>query len=173
MTRDPDRPAAVPRAHPALTAGYLEMIEEMTCVADGFRRLMVERLGGQGATHLRVLSALAESGMDGRAPGELAERMQMPRASLSRALGTLEAAGLIERGTWRGDARCASVWITADGHRARAGMIEALAAELARVAGMTSLPLVAQATMAAQRMRKKQAIARAVRLRGPRRRPTR
>lgn len=158
-----------PRTNPTMATLYLEMMEAAMALADGHRRLMEERLGFAGAGRLRLLSLLRDSGMDGRAPTELASRMQMPKGSLARILRGLETDGLIETGGYRGDGRCKSIWITDIGGLAIEEMILALDRDLRLLADIDGLRMLSDARSALERARKSQATCYAYRKRGVRR----
>lgn len=158
-----------PRTNPSMAALYLETMEEAMALAGGHRRMVEERLGFAAAQRLRVLSLLTEGGMDGRAPTELAARMQMPKGSLARVLRGLERDGLVEVGGYRGDGRCKSIWITDIGGLAREEMVLALDKDLRLLADITRLRTFSDARGEMVRVRKAQATCYAYRKRGVRR----
>ena len=159
---------ATPKTNPTMAALYLSMMEEAMALADGHRRLMEERLSREGAQRLRVLSILSGGGMDGRAPTELAARMQMPKASLTRVLRGLKAEGLVEEGGYRGDGRCKSIWITDIGGLAIEEMVAALDGDLRLLASITHVRTFSNARAEMVRVRKAQATCYAYRKRGVR-----
>lgn len=161
---------SLPRTNPSMAALYLAMIEEVTGLADGHRRLARERLGAGGALRMRMLALLSEGRMDGRTPGELAARMQVPKQTVARVLTGLEADGLVERGAYRGDGRCKSIWITDIGGLALEELVRAFDADLRLLAGITQLQALVRAKSEVERMRKLQATCIAYRKRGVRRR---
>lgn len=159
-----------PRTNPTMAKLYLEMMEEAMALADGHRRLMEERLGFANTQRLRLLALLRDCGMDGRAPTELAARMQMPKTSLARVLRGLEADGLVEVGGYRGDGRCKSIWITDIGALARDEMVEVLDGDLRLLADIAGLRTFSDARFEMVRVRKTQATCYAYRKRGVRKR---
>ena len=165
-------PANNPRLNPEMRSLYLEMMEHVTALADGHRQLARECLGARDAARLRLLSVLAEDGMEGSAPREVAARMRVSAAAMSRQCRDLRGLGWIEEGDFRGDARCKSLWLTEAGRAAQLRMAEALDRDIQYLAGIARQRALGDLRYHADQMRRQQETCAAYRKRGPRRKPT-
>ena len=86
---------------------------------------------GMVAAQFSVLNHLS-SRPDGQTPLRIARAFQVPKTSMTHSLAVLERAGFIETAPNPEDGRSKLVRITAAGLEFRAGVIAALAPELAR-----------------------------------------
>lgn len=112
------------RSIPSEIQLYLPLLEEAARLGALQRQLMATGLpGGMAPVHLRVLNHLVWD-RDGVTPGEIAAWVGLPKSTASLAVRQMDARGWVLTGGYAADLRTRCVWISPDGHAARA---EALA----------------------------------------------
>lgn len=115
-------------------AALFDFFNEIGIIEQLSRALLEARMPhGLIAPHFSVLNHLTRLG-DGRAPIDMARAFQLPKTTLTHTLKGLETHALIEMRPNPDDGRSKLVYLTDAGRAVRAGVIEALGPDMARIA---------------------------------------
>ena len=116
------------------TALWFGIFTEIGILSQLSARLLEARLpAGLLTSHFSVLNHLTRVA-DGRTPMELASAFQVPKTTMTHTLAGLEAQGLVEMRPNPADRRSKQVWLTQAGRALRAGVLPALAPDIAAIA---------------------------------------
>ena len=101
-----------------------KIVAALERISQAYRVLLQEEAQGRGLSPIqaRFLVHLLHHGDELGRVGRLAEEFDLSRATVSDAIGTLEAKGLVRREPWPRDGRVATLRLTPAGEKAAAGL---------------------------------------------------
>lgn len=121
---------------------------------DGLRRgLYHKRLGAKGALALRMLDDLAHCD-SGATSLEVAERLGLPRSTVSRMVTEMAERGWIRFEAHPSDRRCKCLWLTEAGDVARGKLLAPLLRDMARLAKLKGASRMMEVNYDVQNYRK-------------------